>query len=199
MSDDRTISVYDDRAADYAECFAGRTDAGEEADFQSFTGRLPEGGTVLDLGCGPGHWAARFRDSGYRVAALDASAEMAEAARAAYGIEVITADFHALDAEAVFDGIWAYFSLLHVPQAELAIHLAAAHRALTEGGTLCLAMKLGEGEGRDELGRFYAYYSEDELREKLETAGFTVLGARRGEGKGLAGTAQEFVVLTAHA
>ena len=90
-------------------------------------------------------------------------------------------------------------SLLHVPQAELSFHLAAVHRALTEGGTLCLAMKLGEGEGRDELGRFYAYYSEDELREKLETAGFTVLGARRGEGKGLAGTAQEFVVLTAHA
>ncbi|KIC48277.1 class I SAM-dependent methyltransferase, partial [Leisingera sp. ANG-S] len=116
MSDDRTISVYDDRAADYAELFTGRTDPGEEADFQAFTARLPEGGTLLDLGCGPGHWAARFRDAGFRVAALDASPEMAEAARAAYGIEVITAGFHALDAEAVFDGIWAYFSLLHVPR-----------------------------------------------------------------------------------
>ncbi|KIC21751.1 MULTISPECIES: class I SAM-dependent DNA methyltransferase [unclassified Leisingera] len=199
MSDDRTISVYDDRAADYAELFTGRTDPGEEADFQAFTARLPEGGTLLDLGCGPGHWAARFRDAGFRVAALDASPEMAEAARAAYGIEVITAGFHALDAEAVFDGIWAYFSLLHVPREELSVHLTALRRALTEGGTLCLAMKLGESEGRDELGRFYAYYSEDELREKLETAGFTLLGARRGTGKGLAGTAQEFVVLTAHA
>ncbi|MFY0311997.1 class I SAM-dependent DNA methyltransferase [Leisingera sp. D0M16] len=199
MSDDRTISVYDERAAEYAERFAGGTDAGEESDFQAFTGRLPEGGAVLDLGCGPGHWAARFRDAGYRVAALDASPEMAEAARSAYGIEVTVTGFHALDAEAVFDGVWAYFSLLHVPRAELAIHLSAVHRALAPGGTLCLAMKLGEGEGRDELGRFYAYYSEEELREKLETAGFTVLGSRRGEGKGLAGTAQEFVVLTAHA
>ena len=199
MSDDRTISVYDDRAADYAECFTGRRDEGEEADYLAFTSRLPEDGTVLDLGCGPGHWAARFRDAGYRVAALDASPEMAEAARAAYGVEVTVAGFEALDAEAVFDGIWAYFSLLHVPRAELAIHLSAAHRALTAGGTLCLAMKLGESEGRDELGRFYAYYSEEELRGKLETAGFTVLGSRRGEDKGLAGTAQKFVVLTAHA
>lgn len=199
MSDDRTISVYDEHAAEYAERFAGSPDTGEEADFQAFTTRLPEGGTVLDLGCGPGHWAARFRDAGYRVAALDASQEMAEAARSAYGIEVTVAGFHALDAEAVFDGVWAYFSLLHVPRAELALHLSAIHRALTPGGTLCLAMKLGENEGRDELGRFYAYYSEDELREKLEAAGFTVLGSRRGTGKGLAGTDADFVVLTAHA
>ncbi|KIC35024.1 class I SAM-dependent DNA methyltransferase [Leisingera sp. ANG-M7] len=199
MSDDRTISVYDDRAAEYAELFTGRTDPGEEADFQTFSARLPDGGTVLDLGCGPGHWAARFRDAGFRVAALDASPEMAEEARKAYGIEVVTAGFHALDAEAVFDGIWAYFSLLHVPSAELSVHLSAVYRALSPGGTLCLAMKLGDSEGRDELGRFYAYYSEETLREKLETAGFTVTGARRGTGKGLAGTVQEFVVLTAHA
>ncbi|KIC12450.1 SAM-dependent methlyltransferase [Leisingera sp. ANG-M1] len=199
MSDDRTIDVYDDNAAEYAERFAGSMDDGEAADFQTFTARLPAQGTVLDLGCGPGQWAARFRDAGYRVAALDASPEMAEAARTAYGIEVITAGFDALDAEGVFDGIWAYFSLLHVPRAELPVHLAAVHKALTAGGTLCLSMKLGESEGRDELGRFYAYHSEEELRGHLQTAGFTVLGSRRGKGKGLAGTDQEFVVLTAHA
>lgn len=199
MSDDRTIGIYDDRAGEYAELFTGKTDAGEEADFHTFTSRLQEDGTVLDLGCGPGHWAARFRDAGFRVAALDASPEMAEAARALHGIEVIIAGFEALDAEAVFDGIWAYFSLLHVPRAELAIHLSSVRRALTKGGTLCLAMKLGEGEGRDELGRFYAYYSEEELCGKLKAAGFTVLNSRRGEGEGLAGAVQKFVVLTAHA
>ncbi|WP_323782787.1 class I SAM-dependent methyltransferase [Leisingera sp.] len=199
MSDDRTISVYDERAAEYAELVAGSSANGEQADFLAFTTRLPENGTVLDLGCGPGHWAAHFRDAGYRVAALDASQEMADAARTAHGIEVTVAGFEALDAEAVFDGIWAYFSLLHVPRAELAIHLSAIHRALTQGGTVCLAMKLGENEGRDELGRFYAYYSEAELRSQLEGAGFTLLGSRRGAGKGLAGTQEEFVVLTAHA
>lgn len=199
MSDDRTIGVYDDQAAEYAQRFAGGMDAGEEADFLAMTARLPENGTLLDLGCGPGQWAARFRDAGYRVAALDASQEMADMARDTHGIDVIVAGFHALDAEAVFDGIWAYFSLLHVPRAELPVHLSAVHRALIPGGTLCLAMKLGEGEGRDGLGRFYAYHSEEELRGHLETAGFTVLGSRRGKGKGLAGTDEEFIVLTAHA
>ncbi|OED48427.1 SAM-dependent methyltransferase [Rhodobacteraceae bacterium (ex Bugula neritina AB1)] len=199
MSDDRTISVYNDRAADYAELVTSSKDSGEEADFHAFTFRLPKDGTVLDLGCGPGHWAARLRDAGFRVAALDASPEMAEAARAAYGIEVITAGFEALDAEAVFDGIWAYFSLLHVPRAELAIHLSSVHRALQPGGAFCLSMKLGQGEGRDDLGRFYAYYSEEELQGKLKAAGFTILGCRHGHVKGLAGTGEDFVVLTAHA
>ena len=60
-------------------------------------------------------------------------------------------------------------------------------------------MKLGEGEHRDELGRFYSYYGEEELTDLLGVLGYTVLSTRRGNGKGLAGAEETFVVVTAHA
>ncbi|TNJ41151.1 class I SAM-dependent methyltransferase [Phaeobacter sp. B1627] len=198
MSDEETMAVYARSAADYAAGFSQVKDTFHEADYEAFVEGLPKGGTVLDLGCGPGHWAARFRDAGYRVAAVDASPEMAAYAKDAYGIEVSIAEFDDIAAEGVFDGIWAFFSLLHAPRDDFPGHLLRLGRALVPGGRLTLGMKLGEGEGRDELGRFYAYYSEEELRDLLGVLGYTVLGARRGNGKGLAGAEETFVVLTAH-
>ena len=90
-------------------------------------------------------------------------------------------------------------SMQHAPRSEFPGHLLRLHNALRPRGMLALGMKLGTAEGRDELGRFYAYYSEDELRTLLSEAGFTPLGARRGNGKGLAGAEETFIVLTAHA
>ncbi|OIQ28641.1 MAG: SAM-dependent methyltransferase [Alphaproteobacteria bacterium MedPE-SWcel] len=198
MSDEETMAVYSRAAADYAAGFAKAKDSFHEADYAAFVAGLPEGGTVLDLGCGPGHWAARFRDAGYRVAAVDASPEMAAYAQDTYGIEVSVAEFEDIAVEAVFDGIWAFFSLLHAPRDDFPSHLLRLGRALVPGGRLTLGMKLGEGEGRDDLGRFYAYYSEEELRDLLDVLGYTVISARRGNGKGLAGAEETFVVLTAH-
>ncbi len=198
MSDSETLAVYARAAADYAKGFARSKDTDQEADYAAFTERLHEGARVLDLGCGPGHWAARLCDDGYQTDALDASAEMAEHARTTYGLEVTVGPFEALETQGQYDGIWANFSLLHVPRTDFPAELARVKHALKPGGTLSIGMKLGIGEGRDSLGRFYAYYSEDELRQLLSDAGFTVLRSRRGNGEGLAGGVETFVVMTAH-
>lgn len=153
---------------------------------------------VLDLGCGPGQWAARLRDAGLIVDATDASPEMVELARANYGLAAKLATFEQLTVEDHYDGIWANFSLLHASRADFPGHLNRVHRALRPGGCLSIAMKLGSGEQRDRLGRFYAYYREDELRALLTKAGFTVSRSRIGNGKGLAGSDDTFVVMTAH-
>ena len=58
-------------------------------------------------------------------------------------------------------------------------------------------MKLGTGEQRDAIGRFYTFYSEDELRDHLERAGFTVASSREGADKGLAGTVDPFLIIQA--
>ncbi len=197
MSDPETMAVYAARAEDYAAEVA--PDPQFEVDYAAFVEGLPASGTVLDLGCGPGLWAARFRDDGYRVAATDASPEMAAIAHRTYGIEVSLAEFSDIEVRGVFDGIWAFFSLLHAPRDDFPSHLFRLRNALKPGGRLCLAMKLGEGEDRDALGRFYSYYHEDELRGILGVMGFTVEHSRFGEGKGLAGVEEGFVVLTAHA
>ncbi len=197
-NDTETIAAYTRAAQDYANGFARKKDPDQVPDATAFLEHVPDGGHILDLGCGPGQWAASFRDAGYSVDATDATQEMADLALERYGIEVRVEPFEALDAVAEYDGIWANFSLLHAPRADFPTHLSRIHRALRPGGALHLGMKLGSGEARDRLGRFYTYYGEGELTELVEAAGFTVTQTRHGNGEGLAGGIETFVVLTAH-
>ena len=199
MTDPATIAVYSKAAHDYANGFARKKNVEQELDMTGFLALVPDGGRILDLGCGPGHWAATFEDAGFKVEATDATPEMADLALERYGIEVRVEPFDALDAVAEYDGVWANFSLLHAPRTEFPKHLERIHRALRPGGALSLGMKLGSGEGHDRLGRFYTYYSMNELAELVAAAGFTVTQTRCGNGKGLAGGVETFMVLTAHA
>ncbi|NRB34060.1 MAG: class I SAM-dependent methyltransferase [Rhodobacteraceae bacterium] len=199
MSDQETLNVYAGAARQYADGFAKPTDTCHDLDLDAFVAALPESAHVLDLGCGPGHWAARLRDRDLTVSASDASPEMVALAREDFGVEAQIASFEDLDEVAAYDGVWANFSLLHAPRRAFPDHLARVHKALKPRGMFHIGMKLGESEGRDKLGRFYAYYGEDELIGLLEQAGFTTLSSRRGNGQGLAGDVEPFVVILAHA
>ncbi|PIE13622.1 MAG: SAM-dependent methyltransferase [Rhodobacterales bacterium] len=204
MSTDReTLEVYTGAAEKYAGKYAkggaSSKNAKQAGDWAGFVALLPPGGRVLDLGCGPGHWAARLREAGYIAEASDATPAMAELAAERYGLAVRVEPFEALDAvPGRYDGIWANFSLLHAPRAQFPGHLARVFRALKPGGVFHIGMKLGTAEGRDSLGRFYAYYGEEELKQLLESAGFTVVSVRRGNGEGLAGGVETFVTVTCH-
>ena len=197
MSDDETLAVYAAAAGTYATKFAA-DGARRNAEFDRFVGFIPPGGRVLDYGCGPGHWAAAFRDAGLNVDATDASPQMAATAMEKFGIEVRVEPFEALNADALYDGIWAHFSLLHATRAEFPNHLARIKRAVKPGGYILLGLKLGRGEGRDRLGRFYTYYGQDELSGLLTRAGFTPIHTRTGSEAGLSGELSDFILLTAH-
>lgn len=191
-----TISVYDARARDYLNKFD--TDRPDPW-FDAFAAAMPDGAHVLELGCGPGRTAAKFVAAGFIVDAVDGSAEMVRVAREAFDLNVRHTQFSEITGEGVYDGVWANFSLLHAPKAEFPIHMAALHRALKPGGRLHLGMKTGEGEKVDSIGRFYAYYTETELHDLLTTAGFTVIKSDLGQGKGMAGDVEPWVILTAEA
>ena len=193
--DDQTIEVYNAQTLDYAKMVQSDV---PNPQLDAFLAQLPAGGDVLDLGCGPGHAAARMCDNGFAVTATDASPEMAAMARAQFGLTIRVASFADLRDDAAFDGVWASFSLLHAPKSDIPGHLAAIHRALRPGGLLCIGLKTGEGEARDRLGRFYAYYSDAEITGLLGTAGFTVTARATGAGKGLEGTIAPWIVLIAH-
>ncbi len=197
MSDPRTISIYDAQAKRYAE----RTDQKNKGarGLIEFIAAVPAGGRVLDLGCGPGTSAAEMARAGLVVDASDASAEMVDLAASHPGVTVSHARFEDLSGQNIYDGIWANFSLLHAKRADLPTHLKAIHQALKPGGVFFVALKLGQGEGPDRIGRFYTYYQEDELKTYLNEAGFTVTGQQTGSATGLDGSDFDWIRLTTHA
>lgn len=194
MSDKRTIAVYDERAEDYEKV---NSKLYELADLEAFAALLPEGGRVLDLGCGPGYYAEKLAEWGFEADASDASAEMVARAARRLGVTAWQARFDELDAEGAYDGVWANFSLLHLPKAEMPGTLARIRRAGKPGMVLHVGLKMGEGEGPDKIGRFYAYYGENELAGLLEAAGFEVIERRFGHGTGLDGSPSKHIIVLA--
>lgn len=196
MSDPETIRIYDSRAADYAALTEPHTV--DSPVLREFIAACPQAGRVLDLGCGPGTAARLMAATGLRVEALDASAEMVALARRHPGVSARQASFDEIAGDACYDGIWASFSLLHAPRSDMPRHLAALKQALKPGGIFHIGLKLGRGEARDALGRLYTFYTEDELVQLLEQAGFSVDNCRHGTSTGLDGTAAPHILVTAH-
>ena len=186
MSDRETLDFYDRAAVDYADRFHAR--GKPDGDLRAFMAALPDGGEVLDLGCGPGRSSALLKDAGFRVDAMDASEGMIRTAAERYGVTARMGTFADLDETDRYDGIWANFSLLHAPRAEFPGHLSRIARALKPGGVFHLGLKLGSGEQRDKLGRCYTYYTQDDLARHLADAGLAVFSTRTFTSKGMAGT-----------
>ncbi|MCR9126304.1 MAG: class I SAM-dependent methyltransferase [Rhodobacteraceae bacterium] len=196
MSDEQTIRFYDDQAEGYARM----TDAALAVDprLTAFIAACPASGRVLDLGCGPGAAAARMADAGLQADAVDAAAEMVALAARHNGVRAWQARFEDIDAVQVYDGIWANFSLLHAPRADMPDHLGRLHRALRPGGVLHIALKTGEGEKRDRIGRLYTYFTDAELTALLTRAGFTVTERHTGCDVGYDGVPADWIAMLAH-
>ncbi len=194
MADKETLAVYAEKARDYADRFAA---AEPGVHLKSFMELLPEGAHILDLGCGPGNATAAMLAAGHNVEAWDASPDMAAVAAERFGIDVKVATFDMLSAKAVYDGIYANFSLLHLPKREMPRSLARIAAALKPGGLLHLGLKTGRGEKRDALGRFYAFYEEDEIIGLLHKAGLSVTSKADGKDAGLDGTVSPWIILQA--
>jgi SAM-dependent methyltransferase len=164
--DETTLQFYRRNADSYAAW--GKAPS---ARLISFLGLLPQGGSILELGCGAGNHAAEMLARGFVVRATDGSPEMAEVASRKLNHPVEVMLFDQLDAREAYDGVWASACLLHVPKEELASILARIHRALKPAGIFYASFKTGESDGRDSLGRYYNYPSADWLKTAYDAAG----------------------------
>ena len=138
--------------------------------YPQFLKLIPVGGKILDAGCGSGRDSLYFSQQGFDVTAFDASAEMVRKATELTKLNVLHMSFEEINWSKKFDGVWACSSLLHLPKNELADVFAKMLKALKAGGFLYASFKKGAGEAT-EKGRFFSYYSEDELRDILKIVG----------------------------
>lgn len=193
MTDRETIEVYGAKAADY-ENF-GITSV-QIRGLEAFADGLPKGALVFDLGCGPGLHSAWLLERGFAVSGLDATPEFVEAARAR-GIDARVGTFDEVSEVAVYDAVFASFSLLHLPRAEFPEALGRAARAVKAKGRIYLGMKTGDHDHRDAMGRFYGFHTVAELTAHLGAHGFAVTWSEEGAEAGLAGSVDPFVLMVA--
>ena len=196
MTDKETLRVYDAKAAEYAKLI--KRENNDDPHLDRFINKLPTGGRVLDLGCGPGISAACMANAGLQVDATDGSAEMIAMATQHQGVTAWQATFDEITGTNIYDGIWANFCLLHASKEAVPQHLSALVTALKLGGAFHIAMKLGSGSQRDTIGRLYSYYSEPELTNLLVAAGLTVAETAHGRTVGLDGTEADWIVMAAY-
>lgn len=153
--------------------------------WDAFLAELQDGDLTLDLGCGSGIPARYFASKGMRVIGIDISPEMIPLAKKQVpGVPFICADMETEWPGNTFDGICAFFSLLHLPKKRTVRLLDNVYKWLRPGGTLAITVVTGTEEGLcdkfmgEDVAVYLSYYTKEELLSYLRTIGFLVIDAR---------------------
>lgn len=141
-----TIRFYDEHAEEYINSTVN-TDM--RSLYRPFLDLLPDGGAILDAGCGSGRDTKALLDMEFDVVSIDASEKMVEATTRLIGRAAMQLCLQEMDFRNEFDGVWACASLLHVPMAEIDDVLSRIAGALRFGGVCYMSFKEGEGERQD--------------------------------------------------
>ena len=147
---DEVRSTYDTVAADYAARFPG-TEPEQAVDLamvEYFVSVLPgEAKRVLDAGCGTGRMCRYLADRGCHVRGVDLSPGMiAIAHRDHPDIDTRVASVTELPfPDDEFDGLFFWYSIIHVPDADLPAAFREARRVLRRNGVILVAFQTGDG------------------------------------------------------
>lgn len=134
---------------------------------QQFIQHLPQGGRVLDLGCGSGRDALAFKQLGFTVDAIDASPALVEKAQQLTGLPVRCASFYNLTETDTYHGIWACASLLHCERQRLPEVLSRVIAALRTDGVCYMSFKYG-GTDQEKDGRYFTDLNEAQATALLQ-------------------------------
>ena len=158
-----------------------------------FISLLPKNSKILDAGCGSGRDSAYFADEKLEVTSIDIVAELINEAKN----NVKNVNFKLMDMkdikfdENTFDGIWCMSSISDVEKKDDPMVIGNFNKIIKNNGILYISAREGQGEQVIEKGffndlpRFYAYYSQQELEELLVTNKFKVLSACISESNGV--------------
>ena len=143
-----TREGYDLTATGYAERFHNHLDERplDRAMLAGFAGLVKRHGVVADVGCGTGAASRVLADVGLDVLGIDLSPNMiAEAQRRNPALRFQVGSMTGLDfAEGHFDGICAWYSVIHIPDEQLPQVFSEFHRVLRPGGVALVAFQVGD-------------------------------------------------------
>ena len=173
--------------AGYDELGAGFGEWGEriegdpwESYLEELAGRLPNGASVVDLGCGNGVKTARLARR-FEVVGVDISEEQLRLASARVpGATFVQADFAELDMPAEsLDAVTAFYSFVHVPRDQHQDLFARIERWLRPGGHFLASLSHVGGPDRTEewLGveMFFSGFDAETNSRLVREAGFELL------------------------
>ncbi|MCZ4277144.1 MULTISPECIES: class I SAM-dependent DNA methyltransferase [Nocardiaceae] len=181
-----TRAAYDTVAKSYTELVA--SDLGDKPLDRGLLAVFAElvtsggDGAVLDAGCGSGRVAEHLDGLGLAVTGIDLSPEMIRLALTACPQSqfVVGSLLDIPISAGRFDGIVAWYSIIHTPPEQLPIVFEEFARLLRPGGSLLLAFQIGDERVRleDVYGHRVSYDAyrlrPSRIAEQLNYAGFAV-------------------------
>jgi SAM-dependent methyltransferase len=175
---DRIRQAYGAKAEQYIELF-GTGAYMHTDDVDLITRHLSiQPGNVLDVGCGPGYLTERLRLLGVNVTGIDIVPEFITHARNASPdsrYEIGSMEQLPVPGGSIA-GILAWYSLIHFTPAGIDGVLVELRRAIAPGGVLVLGFFASDELVAFEHGVVQAYYwPVDDLSDRLQRAGFTVV------------------------
>ena len=180
---DRIVGLYERQAAAWTGARESLSNFVERAWLDRFRALLPDGGEVLDIGCGAGEPIARYLAGlGHAVTGLDSSPAMVTMFKARLPVQnALVTDMRTLDLGRGFDGLLAWDSFFHLDH-EHQRRMFPIFRAHARPGAALMftsGPEHGEAIGRLEGEPLYhASLSAAAYRDLLAAQGFEVVDHR---------------------
>lgn len=153
-------------------------------ELEEFASLLPKDAKVLDVGCGAGVPVTEFLvECGFDVTGVDFSEGMLKfAGRNVPKARFIKKDMTELDFESnSFDGLTAFYSVIHVPREKHFLLFHSFHRILKPNGLMLICMGPDEWEATAEYYgtiMFWSHYSPEKSLQLVKDAGFQIIFSR---------------------
>ena len=137
----------------------------------------PVDGSLLDAGCGPGHWTDHLRQLGHDIEGVDLTPAFVVRAKERFpGVSFRVTSFDDLGvADAALGGILAWYSLIHLEPERVPAALDEFARCIAPGGSLLLGFFDGASIEPFPHKVVTAYFwPPTAMAEHLEAAGFAI-------------------------